>query len=201
MTPVRSAAIVEGHGEVAAVPVLLRRLVELLSTDSFADVVAPPFRVSRSSITKPGQIERYVELAARSAGADGAVVVLLDADDDCPARLGPELLGRARAARPGYSISVVLAEREYESWFLAAADSLDGCPGFDPDLTAPDDAERLRDAKGWLSRNRTDGLSYSPTADQAALTALVDLAAARQPSASFDKLCRDIERLISPRST
>lgn len=30
-------------------------------------------------------------LAAAKAGANGAVLVLLDADDDCPAELGPQL--------------------------------------------------------------------------------------------------------------
>lgn len=45
-------------------------------------------------------IRRAVRLATLVAD-DVAVLVLFDADDDCPARLGPELLSAARSAVPG----------------------------------------------------------------------------------------------------
>lgn len=38
---------------------------------------------------------------------------------------------------------------------------------------------------------------YSPTVDQAALASLVDLELVRSRSKSFDKLCRELEKLVA----
>ena len=101
--------------------------------------------------------------AALRVDTAGGVLVLLDADDDCPAALGPALLERARAARSDVPISVVLANREFEAWFIAAAESLAGTHGFPADLTAPADPEKIRGAKEWLGQRKTDGRPYKPT--------------------------------------
>ena len=92
-------------------------------------------------------------------GRAGGVLVLLDADDDCPAALGPALLERARAARSDVPISVVLANREFEAWFIAAAESLAGTHGFPADLTPPLTPRRSGEPKnGWDSARRIIGL-------------------------------------------
>ncbi|MGN9894906.1 hypothetical protein [Micromonospora sp. L31] len=75
----------------------------------------------------------------------------LDADDHCPADLGPRLLHRAQAARPDVKVCVVLANREFEAWFLAAAKSLGGLRGLPDVLEPPAYPEAKRDAMGWLS--------------------------------------------------
>lgn len=186
--------IVEGHGELMAGPIVLRRIVEAFVPSRWVQV-SKPLRVGRGTIVKPGGLERYARLAHLRHGGDGAVIVLLDADDDCPAALGPQLLDRARNAQPG-PVSVVVAAKEFEAWFLAAARSIAGKRGLPFDLEGPPDPEAVRDAKGWLKARRTDGLTYSPTIDQPALAALFDLKLARANAPSFDKLCRDIERLL-----
>lgn len=198
MSPIFSVAvIVEGHGELSAMPVLLRRMVATI--DPARSVrIAPPIRIPRSLAVKPGELERRVELAARRVKADaGAVVVLLDADDDCAATLGPDLLERMRSQRRDVPSAMVLAVREFEAWFLAAATSLAGKRGLTPDLAPPPEPDEVRDAKGWLQDRRTDGLAYSPTVDQPALAGAFDMAQARHASPSFDKLWRDVERLLS----
>lgn len=91
---------------------------------------------------------------------------------------------------------MVLATREFEAWFLAAAPSLSGLRGLAADLPLPADAERPRDCKGWLTDHRLDGRSYQPASDQAALAAVFDLAMARKHAPSFDKLWRDMARLL-----
>jgi hypothetical protein len=49
------------------------------------------------------------------------ILVLLDADEVCPATLAAALLARARTQLPhDCPIGVVVANREYEEWFLAA---------------------------------------------------------------------------------
>jgi hypothetical protein len=42
-----------------------------------------------------------------------------------------------------------------------------------------------------------DGRSYKPATDQAALSAVFDMQIARKNSPSFDKLWRDVERLLT----
>ncbi len=188
------SSIVEGDGEVQAVPLLIRRLGALI-TPGLSLHIPRPIRVKRDQVVKPGELERAVELAARQAGRNGAIFVLLDADDDCPAELGPSLLARAAQARSDFIIGLTLAKHEYEARFLAAAESLRGQRNLSPDLTSPPDPENVHGAKEWLSRHMTGIHSYVETLDQAPLTVGFDLMAARG-SDSFDKCFREIERLL-----
>ncbi|WP_440066023.1 DUF4276 family protein [Streptosporangium sp. OZ121] len=188
------AAIVEGEGEVAALPVLLRRIALELSVWTIR--IPTPRRVPRSKLVAPGGIESAVLQASYQVDGRGGILLLIDADDDCPATTGPALLERARLARGDREISTVLANREFEAWFLAAATSLAGQRGLANPLEPPVEPEGPRDAKGWLSARKTDGTSYRPTADQAALTAIFDMAQARKNAPSFDKFWRDVERLM-----
>ena len=89
------------------------------------------------------------------------------------------------------------ANREYESWFIAAIESLKGQRNVSAATTAPQDPESIRGAKEWL-RNRTDG-TCSPTADQTALTALFDMALARRRSRSFARMWRATSALLRER--
>ena len=108
-------AIVEGDGEVEAVPVLLRRIgAEVSPLVPLA--VSRPIRVRRHRIVKEGELERYVALAAARAGDGGRLMILLDANGDCPAEFAPIILQRACATCPNLRVEVVLAKCEYESW-------------------------------------------------------------------------------------
>jgi hypothetical protein len=106
-------------------------------------------------------------MGLRVSPTAGGVLVLIDADDDCPAHLGPALLARAREARSDVPVSVVLANREFEAWFLAAAPSLAGNCG--------------------LGHVDPPGHARVP----------VDIKMARAASASFDKFCREVELLLA----
>lgn len=188
------ASIVEGDGEVIALPKLLHRIAGELGVSLRTPT---PQRVPRGKLTMVGGIERWVSTAAPRVAADGGVLVLIDADDDCPARLGPDLLSRARAARGDKRIAVVLANREFEAWFLAAAASLAGQHGFPRDLRPPANPEVPRDCKGWLTKQRSPGHPYKETVDQAGIASILDLKMARENSASFDKFYRDITWLLT----
>ena len=111
-----------------------------------------------------------------------------------PAELRTTILDRARAVRSDLPIEVVLANREYESWFIAAVDSLRGVRGITNDTDVPEDPESIQGAKEWL-RSKMSG-SYRPTADQAALTARFDLEVARRRAPSFDKMWRAVSALL-----
>ncbi len=187
------ASIVEGHGEKDGLPKVLYKIAH---HHLIWDLLVPiPFRVPRGNLIAPGGIEKAVGAGARRVPDAGGVLVLLDADDDCPAKLGPELMARAKTASPHKPVSVVLAKSEFESWFIAAAPSLGQC-GFPEGLNAPDNPESIRDAKGWLTKRRIDGHPYKPTVDQAILASAFDIGFARQKAPSFDKFCRDVEVLL-----
>ncbi|WP_295451186.1 DUF4276 family protein [uncultured Thiodictyon sp.] len=189
------SSIVEGDGEVPALPVLLRRLGEWLTPHVYTEI-ATPIRVRRDQfLNKEPEFSRHLKLAAAKCGGTGWVLILLDADDDCPATRGPEILTRAQLVLPHKSISVVLANREYEAWFLAAAQSLDGQRGFrfDPaDAVAP---ETPRDAKGQIGRRMIGG-RYREITDQPAFSARMNLEQARARSRSFRKLCSEWSRQV-----
>lgn len=191
------ASIVEGDSEVSSLPILLRRLSEWPTTSAAARPL-PPIRVRRDRfLHRDDEFRRQLLLASSKCGHEGWILVLLDADDDCPAELGEDILKRARAHVGHRRLSVVLANREYEAWFIAAAASLDGTRGF----AAPDravEAERPRDAKGWL-RERMQGGAYRVLLDQPAFTATMDLQLAHDNSRSFRKLCAEWQRHVQGR--
>lgn len=191
---VKISCIVEGQGDVAAVPLLIRRIAAELYPE-FAIDIPRPIRVHRNQVIEADALEQEVELASRRIGEQGAIFIILDSDDDCPAELGPALFHRASQVHNNLPVAVVLAKQEFEAWFLAAAESLRGRRGLKDDIHSPKNPEAIRDAKGWLSQQMGNSRRYRETRDQPALTALFDLEQARQAD-SFDKCYRDIVRLL-----
>jgi len=195
VTSIVIACIVEGHGETRALPLLIRRLAQEVAPAATVDVPSP-LRIPKDRLLKQNEFERAVQRAAEGVSERGGVLVLIDADDDCPALKGPELLDRARRARSDRRVAVVLAKREYEAWFLAGAASLQGQRGLPEDLDPPANPEDIRGAKEWLRKRMEGDLTYSAPVDQPALTAALDISGVRNASDSFDKCCREIERLL-----
>ncbi|NLH42465.1 MAG: DUF4276 family protein [Planctomycetes bacterium] len=197
MTPVRLAAIVEGHGDAKAVPKLIHRIAGREFPEMMV-IVDPVVRVPASQLLKEGELERQIERVARQMPSKGGILVLVDCDwaDGCPKHDGPMLLQRARQTRPDVQISLVLAYREYETWFIAAAESLRGCRGLVLDLIGDPQPERIRGAKEWLSDRMPRGRPYSATIDQPAMTGVFDIQAARRTD-SFDKCYREVVRLLN----
>ncbi len=194
MRSVTIASVVEGHGDVQALPVLLRRIAA--EVDPGSNLWVPrPFRINRSGLVRPGRMEAVVQTLGDWVTGAGGVLVLIDADEDCPADLGPSLSERAQTARPDKNVAVVLANREFEAWFLASAPSLAGRRGLPEVLESPTDPESIAGAKEWLSHRMPDA-PYKETSDQAAFAAVFDTKAARAKAPSFDKLWREAERLI-----
>lgn len=165
------APIVEGHGEVEAVPVLLRRIAAKVAPTAELRL-NHALRVKVNSFRNDADyFRRYVELAARKARAwpKSCVLILIDSEDDCPHDLGPQILNRAKCLRPDVEFAVILAYREYETWFLAAARSLRGICGLPENLVPPAQPELLRDAKSWLSAKM--GVPYNEPEHRPRMTA------------------------------
>lgn len=187
-------SIVEGQGEVGSIPILLRRIAAAVAPGLLLRIPRP-VRVPRQRVVKSGELERIVQIAAKTSGMDARILILLDADDDCPATLAPALLHQATAARPDRIVRVVLANSEYETWFLAATESIAGQGSLNTDIAQPNDPESIRDAKRWLSKRMPSNRSYRPPRDQPQLTRIFDLKAARRVP-SFDKFWRDVSELL-----
>jgi len=189
---VQIACIVEGKGEEQAPPVLIRRIIAELNPPIYPHVFTA-VRWPKSRLVQQHHLVEAIGLAVQQAEYPSAVLVLLDADDHCPATLGPQLLGWARAARSDIPIAVTVANREYEAWFLASAESLRGHHGLATDFSPPVEPEAVRGAKERLSSGMPR--PYNPTRDQASFSQMIDLEAARR-APSFAKLCRDVRRLV-----
>lgn len=177
--------IVEGHGEVEAVPVLLRRLRD--AAGAFHLHFGAPIRRPRSQLVREETLRQSIELARRQPGC-GSILLLLDGDEACPREMAPRLQEWAAAAAGGIPCAVVMAHREYEAWFLASVESLRGHRGVRIDAVAPLEPEAARGAKEALERLMAADRSYHETTDQPAMTALFDMAAAYRRSRSFRRM-------------
>jgi hypothetical protein len=143
-------------------------------------------------------IEHYIEAALRT-GPD-AILVLLDADDECVTRnkgngFGPTLLARARDVAPDLPLAVVVANREYEAWFLASLTSL-RAKGLLPLMRLEHflRPEEPRNCKGLIEKLM--GRRYEEQVHQLELTGGITFSAkAKFRSPSYGKLLRDLERL------
>lgn len=100
--------------------------------------------------------------------------------------------------RPGpdlvpVGVQIVVADKEYESWFLAAADSLRKHPDVRDDAVALANPEGRRDAKRELEKLMLE--SYKETRHQPKFSALIDLETARKNSRSFRRMVHAVEAL------
>lgn len=193
------ASIVEGDGEVSALPILLRRLFEWRPGAAYAQPL-PPIRVHRDRfLNREEEFRKQLLLAAAKCGDQGWILVVLDADDECAATLAAEVYRRAQQYVAHRRLSVVIANREFEAWFIAAARSLDGHRGFRFPEGKAIDAEIPRDAKGWL-RHHMEGGTYREVLDQPAFAQRIELQQAFDNSRSFRKLCKEWQAHISERA-
>jgi len=188
--------IVEGYGEIAAVPVLLRRLIS--DAGAYGIGVNKPIRAHQADLLNEQRLRTRVSLAKRQDRC-GAILILFEHEDGCPKELGPRLLQWAREEAGPIPCAVALAHREYEAWLLAAVESLRGMRGIRADAEphpapAP---ESVRDAKGALEHQMAPGRRYLPTVDQAAFSELFDMAAAHLKSRSFQHLIKVFGDLIA----
>ena len=164
--------IVEGPGELEAVPWLLRQL--LWEKGEFALQVKRALNAhGRGNLTVEGGLERFLQYAASVPGCCG-VLILVDANGDCPLDLAHTLATRAEARSLPVPVAIVVAYREYETWFLASLGSIRGQFGLGEGLQCPRAPDRIGDPKGWLARHMRGGRVYKETTDQFPMTRAMD---------------------------
>ena len=185
--------IVEGRGDLSAVPVLLRRLC--YEAQAWNVRIAAPRLYRRSKLVKRCHFQKAIRVFGSAPDCLG-ILVLFDADDDCPAELAPKLGEWADDVADGRPCHVVMANREYEAWFLASIESLRGRRGIRENAPPFPEPEAPRDAKGPLKQRMDPGRSYRPSRDQASLTEGLDLASVYRGCRSFRKLVSAVGALL-----
>ena len=192
------APIVEGYGDVQAVPVLLRRIVEHQHPEIIPNILRP-IRQPRDRLVqnKDRCLEKALQLADQKlaavvGGGDcSSILVLCDADNDCAKDLLTKTREIARTLNLRHVVSIVFAVREFETWFVGSAESLEKYLRLD--LPIPKAPETAGSQKRWIEK-RFRGSRYSETVDQPKMTASIDIELCRKRCPSFDKLCREIQR-------
>lgn len=187
-------SIVEGHGEAnlprgkgkSAVTVLIGRLLHYIGCYTlFPNESSSAFRMSYSEFFYSDKFERAIRYHKQFDDC-AAVLTLLDMDDACPIEKATELSNRiSRMESLPFSVVVVCAKCEYESWFLASLEAIH--PGY----TYENDPEQIRGAKEWLRKN----FGYKPTHHQLTYTQKIDIELARQRSRSFRRLHHAFEEI------
>jgi hypothetical protein len=204
------APIVEGHTEDDCIEPLLHRVWNDLLQPPFRLQVLQPSRGNRDSLVRPNHpdlalkvTEAYRKLAQRlkhDPASRGLLLLLIDAEGDCPAVLGPRLLRDMRAVRPDTDISCVLAKRMFENWLVAGASTLAGVNGLPNPLP---DRERVEEQNGWRwfddqFRGEKGLRKYKKKEDAKVFVQFFSPQECRDNCPSFDKLCRDLEARLSP---
>lgn len=186
----RILPIVEGDGELNAVPLLLRNI--LYSNSIFGtEIMRAQKRGDIGKVRK--NFERFLE-AAQIEGA--AIIWTFDCDDDCAKDVHAEFTERAKGVYCPNPIRFCFFVREYEALFLACIETLRGALPIGENIQDWRDPETIRNAKGTISGLMPKGISYSPTIDQARLTALLDFARLRATSRAFRHLEKSILELF-----
>lgn len=172
--------VVEGAGDLKALPLILRRHLE--NVGEYRDILGKPVPLhGRSKATAPNGLEGYVATAARPACV--GVLVVLDADDDCIARLGQDLHRRANSI-VNIPVLIALADRDFEDWIYASAETLEIGLTFDPS----------KPGKKMIPLGLAPA-SYTKPVHQPKLAARMDLDLAATRDRSFARLIQCFDRL------
>jgi hypothetical protein len=185
--------IVEGPGDVEALPILLRRLLHERFQRYDVEIVRPKKTGGSGKLIK--ELERFLAYAATTPDC-GSILVLIDADEKCPRELADSLASRSKALGLDKPTAVVCAKCEYETWFLASLETIRGRAAIAAAVSFTGDVESFRGVKGWLSDQMPSDRNYKETTDQASLTGFIDMDLAQANSRSFRRLCHAVEELL-----
>ena len=194
--------VVEGPGDVAALPELLGRI--LLERFNRTDVIVAQGKsgvVTANGRQKlESKLENFLQHAQYKPECD-AILVLLDTDGECPVELAERLLQRCEQIGLTCPVEIVCAHWTYESWFLASLDTIKGQRGISEAAALSLDAENIQNPKQWLTNQMPHGQAYKETLHQASLSSFIDIEMAYHNSRSFRRLCHALELLLDSTSS
>lgn len=195
----RILPIVEGEGDLLAVPALIRRVAEAHGIYDL-ELLQPHKRGELPAVRR--HFDAYLVAALKYEAP-----ILWVMDYDCDQCLAVEtdladLRQRAQATYTRQPVEFSLMVKEFESLFLCDHEST--CRSF-PDIPAnttwPTDAEAVRGAKELISKARPKGLAYRETKHQVKLVHQLDLDRLRERSPSFQRFEQAVLRLLEVAET
>ena len=189
--------VVEGPGDRSAVPILLRAIL----WEHFCryDIGVDKTKSAKGKQKLIRDYEKFLRYASIEPSC-AAIIVLLDADDECPVEEVSRLVERTKLLELRQPVTIVEANREYETWFVASLDSQQGTAirgrlGIADSVSYQGDVEEVH-AKSWLKRRMPRGRTYKETSDQASLSPLIDIEHTQGRSRSFQRLCHAVEEIL-----
>lgn len=187
--------IVEGDGELDAVPVILRRIL-YENFQVFDWEIGRP-KKAHSLPAFRQKLSNFIQYAQMEPAATH-ILIVIDLDDGCPKEEVRRLTEEIRQTNPKIPVLVVLAHREYEAWFLASMSSLAGKDNLPQNAFFEGDVEGIRGVKEWLTRQMPPGKTYKETTHQPAWSATMDIGAATlERSRSFRRLVHAVEEILT----
>lgn len=195
----RILPIVEGEGDLLAVPALIRRVAEAHGIYDL-ELLHPHKRGELPAVRR--HFDAYL-IDALKYGTP--ILWVMDYDCDQCHAVEDDLADLQQRARNTYKrqpVEFALMVKEFESLFLSDHEST--CKLF-PDIPAktawPADAETVRGAKEWISKARPKGLAYKETVHQVKLVHQLDLDRLRERSPSFQRFEQAVLRLLDVAET
>ncbi len=191
----RILPVVEGDGDMQAVPELIRRVahdkghfdLSICRPHKRGDL--PKVRSRFDDFFKTALLERCPILWVMDYDCSGCDDQAADVDD---------LRARALGLSQGAHFEFAFMVQEFEALFLADHETTRRVfPDIDEAVQFPADPETVRGAKEWLSSARPKGSAYKPTQHQKRLASQVNLARLRLRSDSFVRFEAAVEGLIA----
>jgi len=192
--------IVEGDGEVDAVPLLLRRYLSEVKQRYDIQVAPSKNAHSRNNLLKPDGLERFLKYADKEPEVLG-ILLILDTEEQCAKDLAFALSKRARKLSLKYPVVIVCAQCEYEAWFLASLETIKPHTKLIDSARYDSPVEERRGVKQWLTSQMPSGKAYKETEDQPAMTSHLDFDLVRPKSRSFRRLEHAIDELLALENT
>jgi hypothetical protein len=173
------APIVEGHGDVSSIRVLLGLMNPRI-------LVAQPVRYSKQRLLQQEHLIRAARIARANIPdiQSGVILILIDADADCAAELSRQIRGHLRGQIDDTAVLTVVAIREFESWICGGHEQLD--------LLDPDSAGHPKQRIRAINDGR-----YSETVDQPRFTSGIRVDVLRERSPSFARFAAKIDDLAN----
>ena len=216
----RLVIIGEGHGEESALPILAKKILQekdaerrLIVDEDIIRAHNPSGLVKWNKEKQQPDFEEWfkrIRIAVRRKNL-GGILAVFDGDakkfpagaaSPFCAATAAKLMAEAAAkigAGKNFSLAIVFACVEFETWIIASTESLagksfrDGRPVLPHNIVFPE-GEPEAHGKGWLAKNCS---GYRPRRDQGPLTELIDLGVVRNKKLrSFSRLDHAIEQML-----
>ncbi len=182
--------VVEGDGDQAAMPILVRAHLQRRAVHDIAVKRAINAK-GRGKLLRVGELERFATLASLQTDV-AAVLITCDADDDLICELGPEVTARCLDAVPHLPIRACLASREFENWLLASPETLAPSQLAVPPLDDYEGVSAVPRVAAWQAPRK-----YVKPIHQPALAARMDHDLVATRCRSFARLLRCIDELVA----